>query len=167
MAERRHVQSGEKSDFVSGIADEVRIVSKSTDQVKLKRNVGFISGSSFIVGSIIGSGIFISPKGVLQEAQSVGLSMVIWAAGGVLSLLGALTYAELGTLIPKSGAEYPYLFEAMHPIVAYLFAWTKVIVLQPSSLAIVCLTFAEYVATFMDYCGSPQIPIKLIAALVI
>ncbi|KAK3600937.1 hypothetical protein CHS0354_004146 [Potamilus streckersoni] len=167
MAERRHVHHGEMSDTVDGVDDEVRIDYKSTDQVRLKRNIGFISGSSFIVGSIIGSGIFISPKGVLREAQSVGFSMVVWAVGGLLSLLGALTYAELGTLIPKSGAEYPYLFEAMHPIVAYLFAWTKVVVTQPSSLAIVCLTFAEYVATFMDYCGSPQIPVKLIAALVI
>ncbi|KAL3860500.1 hypothetical protein ACJMK2_010620 [Sinanodonta woodiana] len=166
-SQRRQVHHDEMSDSVDGVGGEVCIDSKSTDKVRLKRNVGFISGSSFIVGSIIGSGIFISPKGVLRETQSVGLSMVVWAAGGVLSLLGALTYAELGTLIPKSGAEYPYLLEAMHPIVAYLFAWTKVIVIQPSSLAIVCLTFAEYVATFMDYCGSPQSPIKLIAALVI
>ncbi|KAL3860499.1 hypothetical protein ACJMK2_010619 [Sinanodonta woodiana] len=165
--EMRHVHHGEMSDSVNGVAGEVRIDNKSSNQVRLKRNVGFITGSSFIVGSIIGSGIFISPKGVLRETQSVGLSMVVWTAGGIISLLGALTYAELGTLIPKSGAQYPYLFEAMHPIVAYLYAWTSIIVTQPSSMAIVCLTFAEYVATFMDFCGSPPIPIKLIAALAI
>eukprot|EP00105_Crassostrea_gigas_P041094 XP_019925242.1 PREDICTED: b(0,+)-type amino acid transporter 1 [Crassostrea gigas] len=135
--------------------------------IKLRRNVGLISGTSVIVGTIIGSGIFISPKGVLQETGSVGLSLVVWAAGGMLSLMGALSYAELGTLISKSGAEYHYLMAALGRVVAFLFAWTKVIILTPSSLAIICLTFAEYVMSLMEFCGEPQIPKKMIAALAI
>ncbi|XP_065934469.1 b(0,+)-type amino acid transporter 1 isoform X3 [Magallana gigas] len=135
--------------------------------IKLRRNVGLISGTSVIVGTIIGSGIFISPKGVLQETGSVGLSLVVWAAGGMLSLMGALSYAELGTLISKSGAEYHYLMAALGRVVAFLFAWTKVIILTPSSLAIICLTFAEYVMSLIEFCGEPQIPKKMIAALAI
>ncbi|XP_045191562.2 b(0,+)-type amino acid transporter 1-like [Mercenaria mercenaria] len=135
--------------------------------VKLKRNVGLISGISFIVGSIIGSGIFISPKGVLTETGSVGLSLIVWVSSGVLSLLGALSYAELGTMIPKSGGEYPYFMEATFPVVAYLFSWTRTIVLQPSGVAIICMTFASYMTTFFDYCGSPAPPEKMIAALTI
>ncbi|KAL4235159.1 b(0 +)-type amino acid transporter 1 [Mactra antiquata] len=135
--------------------------------VKLKRNVGIISGTSFIVGSIIGSGIFISPKGVLTETGSVGLSLIVWGASGVLSLLGALSYAELGTLIPKSGAEYSYFLEATLPVIAYLFSWTRTIVLQPSGVAIICMTFASYMTTFFEYCGSPVPPEKLIAVLAI
>uniref|UniRef100_A0A8W8JY48 B(0,+)-type amino acid transporter 1 n=1 Tax=Magallana gigas TaxID=29159 RepID=A0A8W8JY48_MAGGI len=135
--------------------------------IKLRRNLGLISGTSVIVGTIIGSGIFISPKGVLQETGSVGLSLVVWAAGGMLSLMGALSYAELGTLISKSGAEYHYLMAALGRVVAFLFAWTKVIILTPSSLAIICLTFAEYVMSLMEFCGEPQIPKKMIAALAI
>ncbi|XP_048742291.1 b(0,+)-type amino acid transporter 1-like isoform X2 [Ostrea edulis] len=133
--------------------------------IKLKRELGLISGTSIIVGTIIGSGIFISPKGVLQETGSVGLSLVVWGAGGLLSLMGALSYAELGTLITKSGAEYPYMMEAMGRVVAYLFAWTKIIVLTPSSMAIICLTFAEYFMSLFDFCGEPQIPKKIVAAL--
>ncbi|XP_062605855.1 b(0,+)-type amino acid transporter 1-like [Saccostrea cucullata] len=133
--------------------------------IKLKRSLGLISGTSIIVGTIIGSGIFISPKGVLQETGSVGLSLIVWTAGGLLSLMGSLSYAELGTLITKSGGEYPYMMEAMGRVVAYLFAWTKIIVLTPSSMAIICLTFAEYFITLFDFCGEPQIPKKIVAAL--
>lgn len=140
-------------------------VEVKTTGIKLQRNLGLISGTSIIVGTIIGSGIFISPKGVLQETGSVGLSLVVWAAGGMLSLMGALSYAELGTLITKSGAEYPYMMAAMGRVVAFLFAWTKIIVLTPSSMAIICLTFAEYVMSLMEFCGEPQIPKKMIAAL--
>ncbi|KAJ8303319.1 hypothetical protein KUTeg_019715 [Tegillarca granosa] len=122
------------------------------EPVRMKKNVGLISGISLIVGTIIGSGIFISPKGVLTETGSVGLSLIVWTAGGLLSLLGG---------------EYPYLMEGLGRIVAYLFAWTKVVVLTPSSLAIICLTFAEYLVTFFPFCGNPQIPLKLIAALAI
>ncbi|KAK3086066.1 hypothetical protein FSP39_012937 [Pinctada imbricata] len=140
------------------------VVVEEEKGVQMKKNVGLISGTSVIVGTIIGSGIFISPKGVLSETGSVGLSLVVWAAGGVLSLLGSLSYAELGTLITKSGGEYPYIWEGLGRILAYLFAWTKVIVLTPSSAAIITLTFAEYVVSFFDFCGYPQVPPKIIAA---
>nr|XP_022344421.1 b(0,+)-type amino acid transporter 1-like isoform X2 [Crassostrea virginica] len=139
-------------------------VDVDTVGIKLQRNLGLISGTSIIVGTIIGSGIFISPKGVLQETGSVGLSLIVWVAGGVLSLMGSLSYAELGTLITKSGAEYPYMMAAMGRVVAFLFAWTKIIILTPSSMAIICLTFAEYVMSLFEFCGEPQIPKKVIAA---
>ena len=77
---------------------------------------------------------------------------------------GSLSYAELGTLITKSGGEYPYMWAGLGRIVAYLYAWTKIVVLTPSSAAIITLTFAEYVVSFFDFCGAPQVPPKIIAA---
>ena len=68
----------------------------------------------------------------------------IWLACGIFSTLGALCYAELGTMIPKSGGEYPILLEAFGPVPAYLFAWTAAIILKPSSLALLSITFAKY-----------------------
>lgn len=135
-----------------------------TKDVKLKKEVGLIGGISLIVGTIIGSGIFISPKGVLSMTGSVGLSLVVWAGSGVLAMLGSLCYSELGTLVRKSGGEYAYLMEAFGPIPAFLYAWNSVIVIRPSSIAIICLTFAEYVTTFFPNCGTPQIPMKIVAA---
>ncbi|XP_052817307.1 b(0,+)-type amino acid transporter 1-like isoform X1 [Mya arenaria] len=133
-------------------------------EVHLKKAVGLLSGVSLIVGTIIGSGIFISPKGVLDMTGSVGLSLVVWAGSGVLALLGSLCWSELGTLIQKSGGEWAYLMEAFGPIPAFLYAWVSVIVIRPSSIAIICLTFAEYVTSFFPYCGKPDIPPKIIAA---
>lgn len=78
-----------------------------------------------------------------------------------------MSYAELGTVIRKSGGEYSYIKEALGDIPAFLFAWTSVIVVRTSSMGIICLTFGEYMATFFPYCGSPIIPIKLVAALAI
>lgn len=78
---------------------------------------------------------------------------------------GALCFAELGTMITKSGGEYPYLMEAFGPIPAYLFSWTSLIVMKPSSFAIICLSFSEYVcAAFYSGCKPPTVVVKLLAA---
>ena len=82
-------------------------------------------------------------------------------------LAGALCYSELGTLMGKTGGEYQYLREAFGNAVAFLYAWTSVIVIRPSSLAIISLTFAEYASTVFSLCGTPQLPVKLTAATIL
>ncbi|CAN0371246.1 unnamed protein product [Lampetra fluviatilis] len=136
-----------------------------SNTMRLKQEVGLMSGISLIVGTMIGSGIFISPKSVLDNVGAVGPSLIIWMACGVLATLGALAYAELGTMITKSGAEYPYLLEAFGPIPAFLYSWASVIVLKPSSFAIICLSFAEYTsAPFYPGCEPPMLVKKCLAA---
>ncbi|XP_029354634.1 b(0,+)-type amino acid transporter 1 [Echeneis naucrates] len=131
----------------------------------LQKDVGLLSGICLIIGTMIGSGIFISPKGVLLYSGAVGPCLLVWTACGVLAALGALCYAELGTMITKSGGEYPYLMEAFGPIVAYLYSWTTVMVLKPSSFAIITLSFAEYAsAPFYPGCPPPPIVTKSLAA---
>ncbi|KAK3086047.1 hypothetical protein FSP39_012620, partial [Pinctada imbricata] len=150
------------SDFGSSEStDSVTIVE---EKVRMKKTVGLVSGTSLIVGTIIGSGIFISPSGVLEDTGSVGLFLIVWVASGVIALLGALCYSEIGTLIKRSGGEYAYIREAYGNVLAFLYAWTSVIVIRTSSMAIICLTFGEYMTTFFPYCGAPQIPKKLVAA---
>uniref|UniRef100_A0A8C3F5Z9 Solute carrier family 7 member 9 n=1 Tax=Chrysemys picta bellii TaxID=8478 RepID=A0A8C3F5Z9_CHRPI len=145
--------------------DEQSIQSKESKTMNLQKEVGLISGICVIVGTVIGSGIFISPKSVLANVGAVGPCLVIWAACGILSTLGALCYAELGTMIAKSGGEYPYLMEAFGPIPAYLFSWTSLLVIKPSSFAIICLSFAEYAsAPFYPGCDPPVVVIKCLAA---
>ncbi|XP_051835706.1 B(0,+)-type amino acid transporter 1 [Antechinus flavipes] len=145
--------------------DEQSIQSKEPKSTNLQKEVGLISGICIIIGTIIGSGIFISPKSVLSNVNAVGPCLIIWSACGILATLGALCFAELGTMITKSGGEYPYLMEAFGPIPAYLFSWTSLIVIKPTSFAIICLSFAEYVSVpFYGNCKPPELVVKCLAA---
>ncbi|KAM5134218.1 B(0,+)-type amino acid transporter 1 [Callospermophilus lateralis] len=145
--------------------DEKSIQSNEPKTTNLQKEVGLVSGICIIVGTIIGSGIFISPKSVLSNTETVGPCLIIWAACGILATLGALCFAELGTMITKSGGEYPYLMEAFGPIPAYLFSWTSLMVMKPSSFAIICLSFSEYVcAPFYSGCKPPETVVKCLAA---
>ena len=139
--------------------------------VSLQRDVGLIGGIAIIVGTMIGSGIFASPKGVLDASGSVGMALIVWAICGILAICGAMAYAELGTMIPTSGGEYTYIREAFGALPAFLYAWTACIVIKPSQLAIICLIFGEYIVTpFFPDCTTRsdiQHIIKLLAALAI
>ena len=133
-------------------------------RIALKKNVSLINGIGLIVGTVIGSGIFVSPTSILEESNSIGASLLVWLGCGLLALFGSLCYAELGTSFKKSGGEYAYLMEAFGPIPAYLFAWTSVLIIRPASGAIIALTFAEYVAKpFYPDCVPPTPLMKLLA----
>lgn len=130
---------------------------------QMERKLSLLSGIALIVGTMIGSGIFVSPTGLLERTGSIHLSLVVWGLCGVISMLGALAYAELGTMIPSSGAEYSYFMVAFGAFPAYTFSWVCTIIIKPSQLAIVCLSFAEYVVeSFTDECAPTPIAIKVV-----
>lgn len=132
-------------------------------KIELKKNLSLLNGVGLIVGTIIGAGIFISPAGVLGNAGSVGLSMCIWLACGIIGSLGALCYCELGTAVPKAGGEYHYLFTAFGPIPAFLFSWTAVLVIKPSAIASVSIVFGSYVTKpFYEDSDPPMHLVKLL-----
>ncbi|GAB6032052.1 hypothetical protein CHUAL_010420 [Chamberlinius hualienensis] len=136
--------------------------------VRMKKEIGLLEGVAIIVGIIVGSGIFITPKGVLKSAGSVGLSLIIWVLCGLLSTLGALCYAELGTTIPKSGGDYVYILEAFGALPAFLYLWVASLVFIPCTNAITALTFANYILQpFYGTCLPPDQAVRLIAAIVI
>ncbi|XP_038004409.1 asc-type amino acid transporter 1 isoform X2 [Motacilla alba alba] len=115
------------------------------ERVALKKEIGLVSACAIIIGNIIGSGIFISPKGVLEHAGSVGLALIIWVLGGGVAALGSLCYAELGVTIPKSGGDYSYVTEIFGGLAGFLLLWSAVLIMYPTSLAVIALTFSNYV----------------------
>ena len=110
----------------------------------IERRIGLVHAVALVVGGIIGSGIFISPRYVVRSASSIGETLLVWVFGGVLSLFGGLCFCELGTFIEKSGGEYIYLKLAFGPFIGFLFSWIDVWVLEPCSFAILSLTFGVY-----------------------
>ncbi|XP_030830924.1 b(0,+)-type amino acid transporter 1 isoform X2 [Strongylocentrotus purpuratus] len=153
---------------MNGDAEKAADDTVSHEKVGLKQEVGLLSGVALIVGSMIGSGIFVSPKGILRETQSVGMSMIIWLLCAILAMTGALSYAELGTLIHKSGAEHAYLNDIWGPMPAFIFSWTYTLVIKPSIISIVSLITGTYVVeSCMSTCdGNEQVMLmKIFAAL--
>ncbi|XP_032371783.1 b(0,+)-type amino acid transporter 1 isoform X2 [Etheostoma spectabile] len=160
IRKRKESQNGS-----TGYSMDCQNKEKQPKATVLQKDVGLLSGICLIVGTMIGSGIFISPKSVLLYSGAVGPCLLIWAACGVLATLGALCYAELGTMITKSGGEYSYLSEAFGSLLAYLYSWTTVMVLKPSSFAIITLSFAEYAsAPFYPGCTPPLVVTKCLSA---
>ncbi|XP_076470432.1 large neutral amino acids transporter small subunit 2-like [Babylonia areolata] len=142
--------------------------SSASEAVHLKRKIGLMNGVGIIIGSIIGSGIFVTPRGVLEGAGSVGVSILIWCLCGLISLIGAVCYAELGTTITRSGGDYAYILEAFGPCCAFLQLWVNLIIIRPTAQAIVALTFAYYsLQPVFPTCDPPDMAVRLLAALCI
>ncbi|XP_042087881.1 asc-type amino acid transporter 1 isoform X5 [Ovis aries] len=117
----------------------------TSERVALKKEIGLVSACTIIIGNIIGSGIFISPKGVLEHSGSVGLALFVWVLGGGITALGSLCYAELGVAIPKSGGDYAYVTEIFGGLAGFLLLWSAVLIMYPTSLAVISMTFSNYV----------------------
>ncbi len=125
-----------------------RLTSSSTE---FDRKLGLFDGIMVVIGNTIGSGIFIAPAVIAATVQpeSGGMVLLVWLIGGMLALTGALSYAELGALMPRAGGHYVFLREGLGSFVGFLYGWTILLVIASGSLAFVSITFVTYLGYFL------------------
>ena len=123
---------------------------------ELTRGLGASHATAVVVGTIIGSGIFLVPAEMMQAVGSARLVYLAWIVGGVLSFFGALTYAELGAMKPEAGGEYVYISDAYGPLPGFLYAWTWFIIAKPASVASVTFGIVRVLGTFSTLAFLPH-----------
>src|SRR6201993_5644281 len=120
----------------------------SASRPELARELGVAHAGAIVVGTIIGSGIFLVPSEMMQAVGSARLVYLAWIVGGVLSMAGAITYAELGAMKPQAGGEYIYIRDAYGSLPAFLYAWTWFVVAKPGSIATIATGIVRILGTF-------------------
>src|ERR1051325_5611490 len=115
----------------------------------LRKTLGLRDLVYIVIGTVIGSGIFLTPGTAAKYAGSGGMALIVWTVGGILSLLGALTFAELAASRPESGGLYVYIRDAFGPGLAFLYGWTMFLVIGSGSLATLGAAFPRYVGVFV------------------
>jgi len=120
----------------------------ATSRPELSRDLGVSHASAVVVGTIIGSGIFLVPAEMMQAVGSAELVYLAWVVGGLLSFAGALTYAELGAMKPQAGGEYVYVRDAYGPLGGFLYGWTWFVIAKPASVATIVTGLVRILGTF-------------------
>src|SRR6185436_4231938 len=119
----------------------------------LVRGLGLLEATTLIVGSVIGSGIFVAPSIMAGYVQTPGLLMGLWVTGGILTLFGALAYGEMAAALPRAGGQYVFLKEAFSPLWGFLYGWTFLLAINTGFIAAVGVAFAKYLGVFVPAIG--------------
>jgi APA family basic amino acid/polyamine antiporter len=123
----------------------------------LRPHIGLFGGTMIIVGSMIGSAIFLTPSTMAAHVPSPGLLIGLWIVGGLLTIVGALCYGELAAMAPHAGGQYVYLREAFGPLCGFLYGWTLFLVIQTGFNAAVSIAFAKYLGVFLPFLGEANV----------
>jgi APA family basic amino acid/polyamine antiporter len=130
---------------------------KNNHRPELARDLGLSHAGAVVVGTIIGSGIFLVPAEMMQAVGSARLVYLAWMAGGLLSFFGALTYAELGAMKPQAGGEYVYVRDAYGPLAGFLYSWTTFLISKPASIATITTGLVRILETFSIFSFFPAV----------
>src|SRR3954469_23283779 len=139
------------------------VPSDAPGEPTLARRLGAFDATMIVMGGIIGAGIFVNPSVVARQVHTPLLMLLPWLIGGAVALIGACVYAELAVLRPNVGGQYAYLRDAWHPLVAFLYGWTLLLVVQTGGMAGAAIIFGRY---FHELTGL-AIPEQATAAIVL
>ncbi len=127
-------------------------------QTEFVKAISRLDATALVVGSMIGSGIFIVSAEILREVHAPGFLLLVWAVSGVVTLMGALTYGELAAIFPKAGGQYVYLREGIGPLFGYLYGWTLFVVIQTGTIAAVAVAFARFTSVLWPQLTPETLP---------
>ncbi len=136
-------------------------MNSTAKEPSLARRLGAFDATMIVMGGIIGAGIFVNPSVVARQVHTPMLVLGAWLIGGAIALIGAFVYAELAVVRPRVGGQYAYLRDAYHPIVAFLYGWTLLLVVQTGGMAGAAIIFGRY---FRELSGWP-VPEQAVAAI--
>nr|MBP6672479.1 amino acid permease [Bacteroidota bacterium] len=123
----------------------------STPPKEFKQSLGLLDSTMIVIGSMIGSGIFIVSADIARTVGSPGILLVVWLITGFITLTAALSYGELAGMMPHAGGQYVYLREAYNPLVGFLYGWTVFTVIQTGTIAAVGVAFAKFTAVLFPW----------------
>jgi len=130
--------------------------------VPLVRGLGLVDATMLIVGSVIGSGIFVAPSIMAGYVQSPALLLALWVVGGLMALCGALAYGELAAAMPRAGGQYVFLKEAFSPLWGFLYGWTFLFAINTGFVAAVSVAFAKYLGVFVPAISEDEVLFHLV-----
>jgi len=138
----------------------------------LQKRVNLFDGISIVAGAMIGSGIFIVSADIARNVGSPGWLLVVWVITGIITMIGALSYGELSSMMPQVGGQYVYLKEAYHPLIGFLFGWTTFLVIQCGTIAAVAVAFAKFSGVLFPWISEKNIlfhlgPMKVNSTMII
>ncbi len=124
---------------------------RQTAPAAFTRSLGLLDATMIVVGSMVGSGIFIVSADIARLVQSPGLLLVVWLVTGFMTVAGALCYGELAAAMPAAGGQYVYLREALGPLWGFLYGWTQLLVIQTATIAAVAIAFAKFTGVLVPW----------------
>jgi basic amino acid/polyamine antiporter, APA family len=133
------------------MANRAEALPTSSGSPELIKGLGLFDSTMIVAGSMIGSGIFIVSADIARQVQSPGLLLTVWAATGVMTMIGALSYGELAAAMPKAGGQYVYLRESLGPLWGFLYGWTMLLVIQTATIAAVAIAFAKFTGVIFPF----------------
>ena len=130
------------------------------EETGLAKGLGLIDATTLVVGSMIGSGIFIVSADIARQVSSPGLLITVWVITAALTLLAALSYGELAASMPYAGGQYVYLREAYGQMIGFLYGWTLFLVIQTGMIAAVAVAFSKFLGVLLPWIGSSHYVVR-------
>src|SRR5579862_1481223 len=128
---------------------------------ELRKSLGLYDCTTIVMGSMIGSGVFIVAAEMSRQVQSPGLMLLCWVLSGLMTVIGAISYGELAAMMPRAGGQYVYLREAFGPLFGFLYGWTLFLVIQTGTIAAVAVAFGKFLGVFVPWVSAQNLLIDL------